>query len=242
MWDVFRSSCSKKHHKPGLFSGNFGRERKPAGTRLQATERRVLSSKYSTGTLAGAGSFSCSICGFHVALHQLDEIPECPNCGKSEFARASIFDAVDSVGSSGLHDDGRPEWLTGVHDDLEDGQYLAYEGEEGVTLTPLTSEWTRIGRSLAADIRLDDPTVSRRHALLCRQDGVRILDDRSLNGIFVNGERVEWGDLSDGDEVIVGRYRLFYVDNGEPAKQSDDAPPERAPADRRSADHLISAG
>ena len=74
-------------------------------------------------------------------------------------------------------------------------------------------EWTRIGRSLTADIRLDDPTVSRRHALVCRQeDSVRVLDDRSLNGIFVNGERVEWHDLADGDELIIGRYRLYFLD------------------------------
>jgi hypothetical protein len=195
-------------------------------------------STYSTGTLAGAGSFSCATCGFHVALHALDEIPECPNCGQSEFARASIFDATDNVGSSGLHEDRQPDWLSEVHDGLEDGQYLAYEGDEGVTLLPLTREWTRIGRSLAADIRLDDPTVSRRHALLCRQEGeTRILDDRSLNGIFVNGQRVEWGDLSDGDEVIVGRYRLFFVDNGEPTQDTDDSPAESRPADR-----LIRAG
>jgi len=204
-------------------------------------------SKYSTGTLAGAGSFSCSTCGFHVALHALDEIPECPNCGESEFSRASIFDASDSVGTSGLHDDGKPDWLTGVHEDLEDGQYLAYEAQDGIALLPLTREWTRIGRSLAADIRLDDPTVSRRHALLCRQEGAaRILDDRSLNGIFVNGERVEWGDLSDGDEVIVGRYRLFFVDNGEPAQDTGDAPGDTHPADAepghtRPAERLVSS-
>ena len=77
----------------------------------------------------------------------------------------------------------------------------------------LTREWTRIGRSLAADIRFDDPTVSRRHALIVRQpDGVRVLDDRSLNGVFVNGERVEWRTLEDGDEILVGRYRLSYLD------------------------------
>jgi len=178
-------------------------------------EEKLLS-KYSTGTLAGAGSFRCATCGFHVALHALDEIPECPNCGESEFSRASIFDASDSVSSSGLHGDEHPAWLRAIQDDLEDGQYLAYEDTDGVAVLPLTQEWTRIGRSLAADIRLDDPTVSRRHALLCRQDGsTRVLDDRSLNGIFVNGERVEWADLSDGDEVIVGRYRLFYVGLGE---------------------------
>ncbi|MDP9347026.1 MAG: FHA domain-containing protein, partial [Actinomycetota bacterium] len=66
--------------------------------------------------------------------------------------------------------------------------------------------------SLAADVRFDDPTVSRRHALIVRQpDGVRVLDDRSLNGVFVNGERVEWRVLRDTDEIVVGRYRLHFL-------------------------------
>ena len=76
----------------------------------------------------------------------------------------------------------------------------------------MTNQWTRVGRSLAADIRFDDPTVSRRHALIVRgPDGVRILDDRSLNGVFVNGERVEWSTLQDGDEIIVGCHSLRFV-------------------------------
>ena len=80
-------------------------------------------------------------------------------------------------------------------------------------IVALTREWTRIGRSLAADMRFDDPTVSRRHALVVRQaDGVRVLDDRSLNGVFVNGERVEWQALADGDELLVGRHCLRFVD------------------------------
>jgi pSer/pThr/pTyr-binding forkhead associated (FHA) protein len=66
---------------------------------------------------------------------------------------------------------------------------------------------------LAADVRFDDPTVSRRHALLVRQaDGVRVLDDRSLNGVFVNGERVDWRVVRDGDEILVGRYRLTFLE------------------------------
>ena len=82
----------------------------------------------------------------------------------------------------------------------------------------LTREWTRIGRSLAADVRFDDPTVSRRHALIVRQpDGVRVLDDRSLNGVFVNGARVEGKALSDGDEIIVGRYRLRFLSVAPPS-------------------------
>jgi len=92
------------------------------------------------------------------------------------------------------------------------GSVLVMEGDRLVTV-PLERHWTRIGRSLAADVRLDDATVSRRHALIVRQaDGVRVLDDRSLNGVFVNGSRIEWSSLGDGDELIVGRYRLHFVE------------------------------
>src|SRR4051794_25380514 len=95
----------------------------------------------------------------------------------------------------------------------EPGQYLAWTEGGRVHVAPLEREWTRVGRSLAADVRFDDPTVSRRHALIVRQaDGVRVLDDRSLNGVFVNGERVEWRVLSDGDEIVVGRYRLHFLE------------------------------
>ena len=65
-----------------------------------------------------------------------------------------------------------------------------------------------------ADLRLDDPTVSRRHALvvLTGDGDLRALDDRSLNGLFVNGVRVDWTSLGDGDELEIGRYRLHVLD------------------------------
>jgi pSer/pThr/pTyr-binding forkhead associated (FHA) protein len=92
------------------------------------------------------------------------------------------------------------------------GEYLAFSEDGHEKVVALTREWTRIGRSLTGDLRLDDPTVSRRHALLGRQrDGARLLDDRSLNGVFVNGERVEWTILGDGDEIEIGRYRLNFI-------------------------------
>ncbi|HKH15520.1 MAG TPA: FHA domain-containing protein, partial [Solirubrobacterales bacterium] len=71
----------------------------------------------------------------------------------------------------------------------------------------------RIGRSSAADLRLDDATVSRRHALVVRtpENELRALDDRSLNGLSVNGKRVEWTPLRDGDELEIGRYRLYVL-------------------------------
>jgi DNA-directed RNA polymerase subunit RPC12/RpoP len=168
---------------------------------------------YLTGTLAGAGSFRCQSCGFHVALQALDEMPECPNCGDRRFARASMFDVAEPDEAS-LRGDEDAGWLEAAREGLDAaGHYLAFRDGERVSVLPLLSEWTRIGRSLTADTRLDDPTVSRRHAMICRQEGrVRVLDDRSLNGTCVNGERVEWQDLTDGDELVVGRYRLYFLD------------------------------
>jgi FHA domain-containing protein/zinc ribbon family protein len=168
---------------------------------------------YLTGTIAGAGSFRCRQCGFAVALNALDEVPECPSCGNARFARASMFDTEGLEGAPDLNgDDG--DWIEGVREDLEQpGHYLVHRDDEQVSVMPLTSEWIRIGRSLTADIRFDDPTVSRRHAVIVRQDDtVRLLDDRSLNGVFLDGERVEWGELTDGSELIIGRYRLFFID------------------------------
>jgi pSer/pThr/pTyr-binding forkhead associated (FHA) protein len=92
---------------------------------------------------------------------------------------------------------------------------------------PVSREWTRIGRSLAADVRFDDATVSRRHALIVAQaDGVRVLDDRSLNGVYVNGRRVEWSPLADGDEIVVGRHTIHFMDTA----LAETALPESPPA------------
>jgi pSer/pThr/pTyr-binding forkhead associated (FHA) protein len=92
------------------------------------------------------------------------------------------------------------------------GEYLCFEDGGRVVVVGLDHEWTRIGRGLAADVRFDDPTVSRRHALIIRGvDGVRIIDDGSLNGVFVNGQPVEWSPLAHGDEIRIGRRRLYYA-------------------------------
>ena len=108
----------------------------------------------------------------------------------------------------------RPPWVDDARAGLtEPGKYLAYEESGRHVVVAISREWTRIGRSMAADLRFDDATVSRRHALIVNQpEGVRVLDDRSLNGIYVNGRRVEWSPLSDGDEVSIGRHTLFFMD------------------------------
>jgi len=165
-----------------------------------------------TGAVPGPGSFRCCECGFAVALTALDEVPECPSCTSARFARASLFD-TSVAGPARACDDEDREWLEAVREDLDSpGYYLAYRDSDRVSVMPLAYEWTRIGRSLTAQIRFDDPTIARRHAIVAHQgDVVRVLDDRSLNGVFVNGERVEWSRLEDGDELIIGRFRLYFL-------------------------------
>lgn len=168
-----------------------------------------------SGTLAGTGSFRCEQCGYVVTLAGSDTLPACPGCSGSNFVRASLFAGGRFARRSG--EAPTPAQRAAVvatarAEIREPGEYLAYEDSGRVQVAALQKEWTRVGRSLAADIRFDDPTVSRRHALIVRQpDGVRVLDDRSLNGVFVNGARVEWRALRDGDEIVVGRYRLQYL-------------------------------
>jgi pSer/pThr/pTyr-binding forkhead associated (FHA) protein len=88
------------------------------------------------------------------------------------------------------------------------GYYLIYEGFGGeLTVLSVDRDTVRIGRSLNADIRFEDPTVSRRHALILRQgDEVRVVDDRSRNGVYLGREQVSSSVLADGDELTVGRH------------------------------------
>ena len=73
---------------------------------------------------------------------------------------------------------------------------------------------TRLGRHPQSDISLDDITVSRRHADIERIDdgGYEIRDAGSLNGTYVNGERVEKARLNNGDEVQIGKFRMLFLD------------------------------
>jgi pSer/pThr/pTyr-binding forkhead associated (FHA) protein len=150
-----------------------------------------------------------------VTLAAADELPACPGCNGASFVRASLFAGgrFNRRAADAPTPEEREELVRTARTELSaPGQYLAYEDAGRIRVVALEKEWTRVGRSLAADIRFDDPTVSRRHALIVRQpDGVRVLDDRSLNGVFVNGERVEWRALHDGDEIVVGRYRLHFL-------------------------------
>jgi pSer/pThr/pTyr-binding forkhead associated (FHA) protein len=73
-------------------------------------------------------------------------------------------------------------------------------------------ELTKAGRHPESDIFLDDVTVSRQHVEFVRgPDGYLVRDVDSLNGTYVNRERVEQGTLRNGDEVQIGRFRLVFL-------------------------------
>ncbi|MEY3680594.1 MAG: hypothetical protein RL547_1207 [Actinomycetota bacterium] len=80
----------------------------------------------------------------------------------------------------------------------------------------LTAEATRLGRHPDSDISLDDISVSRRHAEI-RHDGDEFVlrDVGSLNGTYVNQRRVDSVVLQQGDEILIGRFRLLFLSSPE---------------------------
>jgi hypothetical protein len=77
---------------------------------------------------------------------------------------------------------------------------------------PLEVDIVQAGRHPESDIFLDDITVSRRHAEFVTRDTVTIVRDvGSLNGTYLNGQRIDEGPLSSGDEVQIGKFKLVYL-------------------------------
>lgn len=178
------------------------------------------SDSYATGSFPGPGTYFCVECGSHLALREDDRLPPCPGCGASDFRLDSIFESMQEQGATTAEfkvasEAPTQDWLEEARRGLAPGScHLLGVGEGGELLDfEVQIGWTRIGRSVAADVRLDDPSVSRRHALVVCEEGeaLRVLDDRSLNGVLLNGEPVEWGRLEDGDELAIGRYRLVVA-------------------------------
>jgi pSer/pThr/pTyr-binding forkhead associated (FHA) protein len=120
---------------------------------------------------------------------------------------------MQAVTSSGpLADRNRRDAATTI-EKLAPGRYLAIEDGDETVVMALDKPVVRVGRSVAADIRLDDASVSRRHALLITEhDGIHLVDDRSLNGVEVNGERVARVVLRHGDVIALGRVRVRFFD------------------------------
>jgi pSer/pThr/pTyr-binding forkhead associated (FHA) protein len=95
---------------------------------------------------------------------------------------------------------------------LAPGRYLAIPDGDEVVVLPL-GRMTRIGRRATADIVIDDNSVSRRHALVLERAGAPVIaDDRSLNGVYVNGRRIREARLHHGDEVQIGARVMRFLE------------------------------
>ena len=107
--------------------------------------------------------------------------------------------------------EGAPE--AGALDALPPGSALLVvkRGPNAGSRFLLDAETTTAGRHPESDIFLDAVTVSRRHAEFVREAGGFVVRDvGSLNGTYLNRERIEAGSLAGGDEVQIGKYRLVY--------------------------------
>ena len=93
------------------------------------------------------------------------------------------------------------------------GRYLALQDGDETRLIRLESNITHVGRGLTSDLRFEHRLVSRTHALVVRHGRiVRVLDNRSTAGTYVNGRRVVATNIQNGDVIRVGPVVMQYVE------------------------------
>ena len=91
---------------------------------------------------------------------------------------------------------------------------IATRGALSGSRSLLDEDEVTVGRDPRADILLDDSTVSRQHAVFRRENGAyTVIDAGSLNGTYVNRQRVDKATLKNGDEIMIGKFRLIYFTN-----------------------------
>ncbi len=149
----------------------------------------------------------CSHCGQPVA----EDARFCSSCGAPVADEArSANDTTASIELGALDPAHQPQDLPVLEPGT--GMLVVVRGPNAGSRFLLDRDVTMIGRHPDADIFLDDVTVSRRHAELHRTDeGVLVRDLGSLNGSYVNGERVEERLLTTSEELQIGRFKLLFV-------------------------------
>jgi pSer/pThr/pTyr-binding forkhead associated (FHA) protein len=142
----------------------------------------------------------------------------CANCGAA--LRAAPSDATSTISITGVEslEGERGEALSPAEqaavDALppESALLIVQRGPDSGSRFLLDADVVTAGRHPDSDIFLDDVTVSRRHAEFRRIDPGKFVvrDVGSLNGTYVNRERIDEVALSGGDEVQIGKYRLVF--------------------------------
>ena len=145
----------------------------------------------------------CTKCGHR----NPDDAHYCANCGSPLQDETTVSFTPIEVEEEGRELAGAP------HADLEPGQALlvVQRGPNAGSKFLIDKDVTTAGRHPESDIFLDDVTVSRRHAEIRRDDGHFFVKDLgSLNGTYVNLQRVEEAELADGDELQIGKFKLVF--------------------------------
>ena len=149
----------------------------------------------------------------------------CAQCGAS-LATGPASDATSTISLSGIEagldvegegDSGGGEVAARAVDSLPPNTALLVvkRGPNAGSRFLLDRDTTTAGRHPESDIFLDDVTVSRRHAEFVRLDGVfTVRDVGSLNGTYLNRERIDEAALAGGDEVQIGKFRLVFLTGG----------------------------
>ena len=145
----------------------------------------------------------CTRCG----NRNPDDARFCSNCGHSlQGETTASLTPVEIEDETG-------EEVFSPAEELQPGQALLVVRRvpnAGSTLL-IDKDVTTAGRHPESDIFLDDVTVSRRHAEIRRKDGRFFVQDLgSLNGTYVNRERVEETELATGDELQIGKFKLVF--------------------------------
>ncbi len=124
--------------------------------------------------------------------------------GTQAFSREQLAEVLEQTPSTVLPATRRPSLVR-----------LAADGQSGADPRryELHSDRMTIGRAASCELRIEEPSISSEHARLVRSDeGWRVVNLLSTNGVFVNGQKVFSQALMDGDEIRLGRTRLRFVD------------------------------
>jgi pSer/pThr/pTyr-binding forkhead associated (FHA) protein len=164
-------------------------------------------------------SVFCAQCGHQNA----GDSHFCARCG-AELRAASgpPTDQTTTISIAGIEVDEHDEVAGELGEALPDGFALmvVQRGPNAGSRFLLDKEVTTAGRGPESDIFLDDVTVSRRHATFTREaEGFVVADVGSLNGTYLNRERIEKARVGNGDEVQIGKFRLMFFTSftGSPA-------------------------
>ena len=153
----------------------------------------------------------------------------CTNCGHKNPEGANFCSSCGAALSDAASSDTTITFMPGeLESELEEEVHISpeeLEGGRGVLIVKrgpnagskffLDTDATQVGRHPESHIFLDDITVSRRHAEIRRgPEGFALADVGSLNGTYVNRERVEESELRSGDEIQIGKFKLVFLTGG----------------------------